>query len=230
MLNSCAGSNRTIATDAHISANHRMRPDDRREMETITDVYKNALVIMLTFQAASMTTMSPGLLVNLCAGLFILPFFLFSATAGQLADKYGTTAADQMLNGGNIAAQMPSATRARCAPASTTMRPSEPRANAIHNLRLDRWSGRGANVVPTGRPATASAMTPGTVADTLTCAYNDLAADRQSVAAVQALEAILDAHAKGEPDCVVRINDPKGGLVMYRPGVSEPTVLYSGRV
>ena len=27
-------------------------------------------------------------MVNLCAGLFILPFFLFSATAGQLADKY----------------------------------------------------------------------------------------------------------------------------------------------
>ena len=52
------------------------------------NVYKNALVIMLTFQAASMTTLSSGLLVNLCAGLFILPFFLFSATAGQLADKY----------------------------------------------------------------------------------------------------------------------------------------------
>ena len=52
------------------------------------NVYKNALVIMLTFQAASMTSMSSGLLVNLCAGLFILPFFLFSATAGQLADKY----------------------------------------------------------------------------------------------------------------------------------------------
>ena len=52
------------------------------------NVYKNALLIMLTFQAASMTTMSAGLLVNLCSGLFILPFFLFSATAGQLADKY----------------------------------------------------------------------------------------------------------------------------------------------
>ena len=52
------------------------------------NVFKNALVIMLTYQAASMTTLSSGLLVNLCAGLFILPFFLFSATAGQLADKY----------------------------------------------------------------------------------------------------------------------------------------------
>lgn len=52
------------------------------------NVYKNALVVMLTFQAARYTTLAPGILVNLCAGLFILPFFLFSATAGQLADKY----------------------------------------------------------------------------------------------------------------------------------------------
>lgn len=52
------------------------------------NVYKNALVIMIAFQAAHLTTLDSGLLVNLCAGLFILPFFLFSATAGQLADKY----------------------------------------------------------------------------------------------------------------------------------------------
>ena len=52
------------------------------------NVYKNALIIMLAFHAAGMTSMRPGMLVNLCAGLFILPFFLFSATAGQLADKY----------------------------------------------------------------------------------------------------------------------------------------------
>jgi 1-acyl-sn-glycerol-3-phosphate acyltransferase len=52
------------------------------------NVYKNALVIMLAFHAASLTTLTSGTLVNLCAGLFILPFFLFSATAGQIADKY----------------------------------------------------------------------------------------------------------------------------------------------
>jgi 1-acyl-sn-glycerol-3-phosphate acyltransferase len=52
------------------------------------NVYKNALVIMLAFHAAAITSLSSGTLVNLCAGLFILPFFLFSATAGQLADKY----------------------------------------------------------------------------------------------------------------------------------------------
>ncbi|MBC8116209.1 MAG: gfo/Idh/MocA family oxidoreductase, partial [Candidatus Saccharimonas sp.] len=60
--------------------------------------------------------------------------------------------------------------------------------------------------------------------------YNDLAADRQSVAAVQALEAILERHAAGEPDCVVRVNDAHGGLVLYRPGREMPVVLYSGRV
>ena len=50
--------------------------------------YKNALVVLMTFQASRFTTLSPGVLVNLAAGLFILPFFLFSATSGQLADKY----------------------------------------------------------------------------------------------------------------------------------------------
>ena len=61
-------------------------------------------------------------------------------------------------------------------------------------------------------------------------AYNDLAADRQTVATVHALEAILERAAAGEPDCVVRVNDPHGGLVLYRPGVADPEVLYSGEV
>ena len=52
------------------------------------NVFKNALVVLLTFHAARYTTLAPGVLVNLCAGLFILPFFLFSATAGQIADKF----------------------------------------------------------------------------------------------------------------------------------------------
>jgi predicted dehydrogenase len=60
--------------------------------------------------------------------------------------------------------------------------------------------------------------------------YNDLAADRQTVATVQALEAILERQAQDEPDCVVRGNDQNGGLVLYRPGVAEPDVLYDGQV
>jgi predicted dehydrogenase len=60
--------------------------------------------------------------------------------------------------------------------------------------------------------------------------YNDLSADRHVVAAVQALEAILERQAAGEPDCLVRVNDPEGGLVLYRPGSAEPMVLYHDNV
>ncbi|WP_374489336.1 MFS transporter [Zoogloea sp.] len=52
------------------------------------NLFKNALVVLLTFQAAQWTTLAPALLSNLAAGIFILPYFLFSASAGQLADKY----------------------------------------------------------------------------------------------------------------------------------------------
>jgi len=56
--------------------------------------------------------------------------------------------------------------------------------------------------------------------------YNDLAADRQVVAAVQAMEAILDHAAKGKSDGVVRI-DETGRMALQLPGASEPIVLYS---
>lgn len=51
------------------------------------NVFKTALLTVLTFEATSWTKMDVGLLNNLIPGLFILPFVLFSATAGQLADK-----------------------------------------------------------------------------------------------------------------------------------------------
>ena len=52
------------------------------------NVFKQALVILLAYQTASFTTLSSDTLQNIAQGLFVLPFFLFSATAGQLADKY----------------------------------------------------------------------------------------------------------------------------------------------
>ena len=60
--------------------------------------------------------------------------------------------------------------------------------------------------------------------------YADLAGDRNTVAAVQALEAILSRHAAGQPGCVVRVNDPAGGLVLLAPGVGTTEVLYQGCV
>ena len=48
------------------------------------NVYKNALLVILAFLAFKNT----DVLTNLSGGLFILPFFLFSVYAGQVADKY----------------------------------------------------------------------------------------------------------------------------------------------
>jgi 1-acyl-sn-glycerol-3-phosphate acyltransferase len=52
------------------------------------NVLKNALVILFTYQTTAFSVMSAGALANLAQALFILPFFLFSAQAGQLADKF----------------------------------------------------------------------------------------------------------------------------------------------
>ena len=54
------------------------------------NVFKNALIIMIAFQGVQLAegNASVDFLTNLSAGLFILPFFLFSATAGQWIDKY----------------------------------------------------------------------------------------------------------------------------------------------
>jgi len=48
--------------------------------------FKNALVILITFKAADSLHLPASVLVTLAAGIFILPFFLFSATAGQIAE------------------------------------------------------------------------------------------------------------------------------------------------
>ncbi len=58
-------------------------------------------------------------------------------------------------------------------------------------------------------------------------AYNDVSADRATVAAVQAMEAILAHHAAGRPGATVSVNDPVGGLVLRLPGRPEPEVLYA---
>jgi 1-acyl-sn-glycerol-3-phosphate acyltransferase len=50
------------------------------------NLFKNAMVILLSYKASSET--AGGVLINLAGGLFILPFFLFSPIAGQIADKF----------------------------------------------------------------------------------------------------------------------------------------------
>lgn len=52
------------------------------------NIFVNALVILIAYQASDWSTLSSNTLINLSKGLFILPFFFFSPLAGQLADKY----------------------------------------------------------------------------------------------------------------------------------------------
>ncbi len=52
------------------------------------NVFKTALITLIAFHTAKLTTLDSAKLVTLLPGLFILPFFLLSATAGQLADKF----------------------------------------------------------------------------------------------------------------------------------------------
>jgi predicted dehydrogenase len=59
--------------------------------------------------------------------------------------------------------------------------------------------------------------------------YNDVASDRNTVATVQAMEAILERHAAGHPGAVVEVNGTEGGLVLRLPGRDAET-LYPGRV
>jgi len=52
------------------------------------NLFKNTLAVILTFQAAEWTSLSAGLIAPLIGAVFILPFFLFSGLAGEVADSF----------------------------------------------------------------------------------------------------------------------------------------------
>jgi len=52
------------------------------------NVFKNAMAILLVYKLAEAAGYNKAVMATAAGGVFILPFFLFSATAGQLADKY----------------------------------------------------------------------------------------------------------------------------------------------
>jgi len=52
------------------------------------NVFRNGFLILATFQGVLLFNMNHSQLANVAGALFILPFVLFSATAGQIADKY----------------------------------------------------------------------------------------------------------------------------------------------
>jgi 1-acyl-sn-glycerol-3-phosphate acyltransferase len=55
------------------------------------NLFRNVLVILVTYQAARWGTLRPELLANVAAGVFILPFVVFSGLAGQLGERFDKT-------------------------------------------------------------------------------------------------------------------------------------------
>jgi acyl-[acyl-carrier-protein]-phospholipid O-acyltransferase/long-chain-fatty-acid--[acyl-carrier-protein] ligase len=52
------------------------------------NIFKNAMVVLIAWRLASAAGMNAQIMVTVAAGVLILPFFLFSATAGLFADKH----------------------------------------------------------------------------------------------------------------------------------------------
>jgi acyl-[acyl-carrier-protein]-phospholipid O-acyltransferase/long-chain-fatty-acid--[acyl-carrier-protein] ligase len=59
--------------------------------------FKSSMVMLITYRLAEKAGYDSRILVNVAGGVFILPFFLFSATAGQLADKYERSLLVQLI-------------------------------------------------------------------------------------------------------------------------------------
>jgi len=61
------------------------------------NVFKNAFLIWVTYDVVNKIKLDPQIMVTIASGLFILPFFLFSALAGQVADKYEKSHLSQII-------------------------------------------------------------------------------------------------------------------------------------
>jgi len=67
------------------------------------NVFRSALVILIAFKAADLSSQEINFWSNLAAALFILPFFLFSALAGQWAEKFEKSASIRRIKALEIA-------------------------------------------------------------------------------------------------------------------------------
>ena len=70
---------------------------------------KNALVLMIAYGADASSPLSAQILIPLAGGLFILPFFLCSATAGQIADQHDKARLIRLIKLGEIAVMLAAA-------------------------------------------------------------------------------------------------------------------------
>ncbi|RXZ42608.1 MFS transporter [Crenobacter cavernae] len=61
------------------------------------NLLKTAIVVLISYHGLSLAGLPPEQLVNLAAGIFILPFFLFSATAGKLSERLDKAAVARVV-------------------------------------------------------------------------------------------------------------------------------------
>lgn len=52
------------------------------------NLFKNALIFIVTYESLELFGLSTAKSIVVASGIFVLPFFLFSAVAGQIADRY----------------------------------------------------------------------------------------------------------------------------------------------
>lgn len=66
------------------------------------NLFKNAIAILILFRLAGEQGLDGQVLVTLATGIFILPFFLFSATAGQLSDRMEKSRLIRIIKTGEV--------------------------------------------------------------------------------------------------------------------------------
>ena len=67
------------------------------------NVFKNAVALLMVYRIGGDLPVPPHVLVTLAAGIFILPYFLFSATAGQVADRFEKSGLIRWVKGAEVA-------------------------------------------------------------------------------------------------------------------------------
>jgi acyl-[acyl-carrier-protein]-phospholipid O-acyltransferase / long-chain-fatty-acid--[acyl-carrier-protein] ligase len=68
------------------------------------NLFKSAFVMLVTYGTAMGRAIDPGALAAIAGGFLIAPFFLFSATAGELADRFERARLLQILKAAELAA------------------------------------------------------------------------------------------------------------------------------
>ena len=66
------------------------------------NVFKNALIVLVTYQASSWSSLKPELLANIASFLFIVPFVVFSGIAGQLSERFDKSRVIQSVKAAEI--------------------------------------------------------------------------------------------------------------------------------